>query len=257
MIAAEGHTDMAGESDDREAQFLELAPFRARLYAWLTAAFSRAPEPQDLALIATDAFIDAIEAFGEGTTGTLRVCAASHRASGQWLVEARQEFMNLFKVPGRQYVPAYESVFRDSREVNGRTVQGLLAGPSCSDVQRWYQLAAVDVSPEFKDLNDHIALELNFLSHLCGKEIEFATLKDTRRLARTWEIERDFLSMHIVSWIGMLRDRICEKTDHPYYRGVSCLAAEFTQRDLDTLVSLAGPAHDAPWKEHGTAEVDP
>ncbi len=239
--------DTTLERDVQHVRLVELAPFRARLYAWLTAAFGRAPEAQDLELIATDTFLDAIEAFGEGASGALRACAASHRASEQWLAEARQEFMNLFKVPGRQYVPPYESVYRDSREIEGKQVAGLLMGACAIAVRKWYQLAALDISEKCKELPDHIALELAYLAHICQKEQEFAATGDVARLTRAWEMERDFLSTHVVSWVMTFRDKIHENTEHPYFRGVSDLAVAFTRYDLDALESVAGPAQDAPW----------
>ena len=71
--------------------------------------------------------------------------------------------MNLFKVPGPQYVTPYEAVYRDTREINGQTVGGLLADQSTVDVQKWCRLAAIEVTEDFKNLPDHIALEFNHL----------------------------------------------------------------------------------------------
>lgn len=155
---------------------------------------------------------------------------------------AHREFMNLFKVPGGQYVTPYESVFRDTREIAGRPVKGLLMGQAAVDVQKWYRLAAMDISDEYKDLPDHICLELDYLAHLCAKEQGFATTGDTAKLQRAWEMQRDFLAAHVVSWLGVLRDRIHEKSQNAYFRAIADIAVEFTQRDLATLEELLGPS---------------
>jgi TorA maturation chaperone TorD len=123
--------------------------------------------------------------------------------------------MNLFKVPGPQYVTPYEAVYRDTREINGQTVGGLLAGQSTVDVQKWCRLAAIEVTEDFKNLPDHIALEFNHLAHLCFKERQFAGSGDEARLTRAWEMQRDFLASRLAEWIAPLRDKIHEKSATP------------------------------------------
>ena len=150
--------------------------------------------------------------------------------------------MNLFKVPRRQYIPPYESVYRDSREIEGKKIAGLLMGASAISVQKWYQLAALDISEECKELPDHIAMELGYLAHLCQKEQGFAATGDDARLTRTLEMERDFLAGHLAVWIGLLRDGINEKSRHSYFRAVSELAEQFVRSDLTTLESVLGPS---------------
>jgi len=237
------------ELDAPEEQFLELAPLRAQLYTFLTAAFVRSPEFRDAERAAANAFLEIADMFNETTAAALRRMAGCLQSSRERRDEVREEFMNLFKVPGAQYVPPYESVYRDSRDADGRIVKGLLAGPSSIDVRRWYRLAAVEVSPEFRDLSDHVALELNFMGHLCQKELDFSMTGDVRRLRRAWEIERDFLFMHLVSWCGMFRNKIHEKTRHPYYHAVSDLTAEFTKYDFDTLAGLNGAPQKGQWEK--------
>jgi TorA maturation chaperone TorD len=83
---------------------------------------------------------------------------------------------------------------------------------------------------------------LDYLAYLCAKEMEFAAAGDGTRLTRTWEMQRDFLAAHVVSWIGALRDKIHEKSTHAYFRTVADMATEFTQRDLVTLEGLLGPS---------------
>jgi|CXWL01.1.fsa_nt_gi TorA maturation chaperone TorD len=224
-----------------------LAPGRRTVYLFLSNAFSKPPEPGSLCVLQEEAFADAAtHLFGPTAISPLVEYAREAVDSPATQEELRREFMNVFKIPGPQYVTPYESVFRDGREVEGQVVRGLLMGPSAVDVQRWYRLAAVDVSDVYKDLPDHIALQLNFLAHLCGKEDEFIADNDETHLQRAWEMERDFLMAHVVSWIPALRDRIHEKCQHRYLRAVADSAVRFTRRDLATLESVVGPACPEP-----------
>ena len=68
----------------------------------------------------------------------------------------------------------------------------------------------------------------------------FAGAGDDARLTRAWEMERDFLAAHVVSWASGLRDRIHEKAKHAFFRAIADMMVEFCQRDLATLESLLG-----------------
>lgn len=238
---------MAAVMEQNQTDVAMLASPRKILYLFLSKAFAQPPTLHSLSVLEDDTFLSAVSRlFDRDASSPLIKYVQDASASPATQEETRRTFMNLFKVPGPEYVAPYESVFRDTRDIEGRTVRGLLMGPSAVDVQRWYRLAAVDVSDGYKDLPDHIALELNFLAHLCGKEVEFAANNDEARLVRAWEMERDFLKAHILSWIGALRDLIHEKCRHPYFRAVADLAVECTRRDLATLESVVGPSRPKP-----------
>lgn len=228
--------------------FAELAPFRGGLYSCLASVFTRPPEAPDVIHATTELVVHLADLLEGSAAEALHQDAQLMNDNDAWAATARQTFMDLFKVPGQRYVAPYESVYMDSREIDGRSVGGLLVGRSCVDARRWYQLAAADIIPNFKELDDHIGVELGFMSHLCGKETSFFSEGKSALLRRTWEIERDFLASHVVSWAGILRDKVLEKSDHPYFRAMARLSAEFAQRDLEALVSLVGPVQGSPWE---------
>ncbi|MCP4249754.1 MAG: molecular chaperone TorD family protein [bacterium] len=228
---------------DRE-EMTALAPARRVAYSFLSAAFAEPPTQEGLAAVLGEAFLGSASAlFSEQTLAPLRQYTQDAERASESPPQTRQEFMNLFKVPGGQYVTPYESVFRDTRDVAGRQVKGLLMGRSAIDVQKWYRLAALEIRDDYQDLPDHICIELDYLAHLCAKEQEFAAAGDEAKLTRAWEMQRDFLAAHVVSWIDELRDKIHEKSSHGYYRAVSNMAVDFTQRDLATLEGLLGPSN--------------
>lgn len=228
--------------EQQQTDLATLAEPRRILYRFLSAAFADPPTDQSLSVLRNDTFLRAIsQLFERHAISTLFQQVWDAPASLTIQEDMRQTFMNLFKIPGPEYVAPYESVYRDTRDIDGQPVRGLLMGPSAVGVQRWYRLAAADISDAFNDLPDHIMLELNFLAHLCGKEEEFFANDDEERLLRAWEIERDFLRAHVVSWVPALRDRIYEKCRHAYFRAIADLAVECTRRDLATLESVVEP----------------
>lgn len=240
------------ESDRQfRARLIELSRARRDVYAFLGGAFLTPPTEESLRALASDDLLaGAEELFGMDVLDSLQHYACSAEQTPELQRQAHQEFMNLFKVPGGQYITPYESVFRDTRDVGGRPVKGLLMGQSAATVQKWYKLGAVVISAEYKDLPDHIGLELNFLAHVCGKEQEFADRDDQARLTRAWEIERDFLSAHVVSWMRQLRDKVYDKSQHAFFRTVADLLVEFGKRDLATLERVVGASSGKPLPEY-------
>lgn len=245
---------MASTTEGWGPALTALAPERTAVYGFLSAAFSGPPGPERIAAIRGGDFLaSAAEIFSAETLAPLRQLAQSPQPIAELERQLRQEFMNLFKVPGAQYVTPYESVFRDARNLEGQPVKGLLMGQSAIDVQQWYRLAALDISPEFKDLPDHIALELNYLAQLCAKEQEFAADGDEAKLRRAWEMERDFLAAHVVSWAGALHDKIKENSQNLYFLAVAEMLADFTAQDLAALEEALGPSRRASAPGYATA----
>lgn len=235
---------------------VKLAPARWHIYGFLSNAFSAPPAVEALAAIRSDLFREWAEALlSTRTAEALRRFSEAVDRTPELERQAHQEFMNLFKVPGGQYVTPYESVFRDEREVAGTIVKGLLMGKSAVDVQKWYRLAALDISDEYKDLPDHVGLEFSYLACLCDKEQEFAEAGSEGKLKRTWEMQRDFLAAHVVTWIEQLRDAIYEKSQHAYFRAVADLAVEFARRDLSTLEDLVGPSEGKPAPDYDEVQT--
>lgn len=229
------------DADTRDA-LSDQAPLRESLYRYLAAAFSTPPTAEQLSHL-----VQALEGpvlrqrLSDGLADRLQACVQQARQHSGWLDEARQEFMNLFKVPAGQYVMPYESVYRDEREVAGEKVRGLLCGPSAIAVRKWYRLAALEISPEYKDLPDHIAMELAYMAHLCAKECQFADGHDQAHLRRCREMEYGFLVRHLTAWLPMLRDRIHDRSQHAYFRAVADLAVAVTDSDRQMLKSMVGP----------------
>ncbi len=235
--------------------FNTLAAARRDVYAFLSWAFREPPSADAIQVICGNPFVmeEGKNPFGRELGTALHESATIARQE-DWQESSRLEFMRLFKVPGAQYVTPYESVFRDIREIDGKPVGGLLAGPSARAVKQWYRLAAVDVSEGFKDLPDHVSLELSYMAHLCQKDLEFAAEGDQPHLLRAREMQRDFLAGHLATWIGLLDDTLREKTQHPYFRAVGTLAAQFTLSDKEVLEELIGPSQGNPLPEYKASE---
>ncbi len=223
-----------------------LAPARRDLYRFLSAAFLAAPAPEFLAKARDDEFLAALaEWFSAGVVENFRQ-AGRTMESEEFSRSAHREFTQLFLAPGRQYLAPYESVFRDRREIDGREIAGMLLGASAVAVQQWYRLAALEMSEDFKELPDHIGLELHYLAYLCAKEREFADSGEAGKQTRAREMQRDFLKAHVLAWLPDLAQKVQANASMALYPAIAGLAVEFCRSQLALLESIDGLADGRP-----------
>lgn len=218
---------------DYEEFLAEAGPLRQGLYTLLGRAFLFPPEASWRNAFCEESFSSLVrEAYGERVHNAYEAFREYLRENETATAEWEQEFQDLFKVPLGRYVTPYESVFRDTRVVDGKAVSGLLLGPSAESVQRYYRLACAELPEEPKELPDHIGFELLFMAYLCGKESEFRQAGQQSFLLRALQIQRDFLSEHITQWLPDLRQKIYRHARLPLYPFLADLAVALTQGDM-------------------------
>jgi len=116
--------------------------------------------------------------------------------------------------------PPYESFYVDG---------GFLAQASTRDVARLYAEAGYRLRPWFKDLPDHIAVELEFTAILLG-EASF-TSSPALRDGELAKLRPCFIKKHLAKWVPAFADCVERNAKLSFYKGVAKL--------LKGLVDLA------------------
>ena len=137
------------------------------------------------------------------------------------------EYNRLFVGPGRLPCPPYESVHRkDTAEHE----VGMVMGPSTRDALRRYAEAGFSVNPNFRDIPDHLQVELQFMYILCEKELEMAGE------AELWQRRYDdFVKLHLTPWIPSFADCVERKTESPFYKSAARLLREFIAKEIEQI----------------------
>lgn len=148
----------------------------------------------------------------------------------KFLADLKLEYTRLFMGPYGLPVPPYESVYREPT----RTVMGA----STLDVLRRYEEAGLVLSPSFKELPDHVAVELEFLALLSSEEAEAWERGDAAESLRFLRLEEAFLRDHLVPWIGSFCDRVVSSTEGPFYQAMAELAQAYIPLDRDHAAAL-------------------
>jgi anaerobic sulfite reductase subunit A len=106
------------------------------------------------------------------------------------------------------------------------------------EVLKLYRSMGVDRSSEFKEPEDHIALELQFMTHLCEKTNTFLQNGDFREAKKLLEVQRDFLNEHLGKWVPKLSADILKSARRDFYKAVAKITEGYIEMDKKLVVEL-------------------
>ena len=221
---------------NQEGLSIQTAQSRKACYGFLSSALLHRPTEQMVEQVGDAELHAALDSlFDSGVTAAFRELAQPKESADSQIGAIRQDYEDLFNVPGAKYVAPYEAVFRDERDVGAKKVRGLLFGPSTDDVIRFYHVAGLEVSPEFLELPDHIGLEFHFMAYLIEKELGALASGDMALVDKIRETQQGFLAHHLAQWVGGFASKMEEQASTPFYRGIALLAREFVAHDFAGL----------------------
>ena len=136
----------------------------------------------------------------------------------------RADYMRLFVGVGRVQAPPWESVyFNDGRMVfQEQTLQ----------VREWFRRFGVEIEKLHQEPDDHIGLELSFISHLAMLGLQALDEKDDAHFEQVLDAQRKFLSEHPLRWAPIWCKLVEKNAKTDFYQGLAKLT-------LGTLFSLA------------------
>ena len=151
---------------------------------------------------------------------------------GLWSVEQpypefESEYIRLFDVgPAGPPCPLYGGVYVGNRM------------KVMEDTTRFYNFFELHLSPEMRELPDHITTELEFLHYLTFREAQaHQSGGDPLPLLRA---ERDFLARHLCRWVPRLKERLGKQATYPFFSALVQFAATFFDADRAYAAGVAG-----------------
>ncbi len=142
--------------------------------------------------------------------------------------ELRAEYTALFLAGGAASCPPYESAHV--------SVDPAAAPSVATAVERAYARAGLAVGGAAAgELPDHVAVELDFLSYLCGVEAEAPTADAA---ARCRGEQLTFLRGHLLRWLPRFAAAVARAAPGGTYREVAGVARAFAEHDLLLLEAL-------------------
>lgn len=189
---------------------------QARVYRFFATIFRDEPALPVVAATVAPAFVEAVrnvEAALPAPRGMAERLAALSPADLH--AELRHEYADLFLNAGVNPVFPYESVHRSGIPV--------VQQEPVFALRRLLRSLDLSVDPDFRDLDDHVAVELD----LCAELLE-------QGRPDAYEL---FFRDTIQAWVPLFAEQLMNCAEHPWYKDMAalCLACIQNGRDLEPL----------------------
>jgi TorA maturation chaperone TorD len=143
----------------------------------------------------------------------------------------QQEYCKVFVAkPGGTPCHPSESIYLEQ--------QGHSVGWIMAQLEHEYATAGLSLSPDLQVMPDHAAVELEFMSFLCGKEADAWDRKKAKDGVQTLERQAVFLDRHLARWTPDWARQIALVKGQGIYSVLAETAQAFVSHDQDLISTL-------------------
>jgi len=216
------------------ADLAALNESRARSYALLACLYSKEVDADLLATLRGTRF-----PVGTGNAdldeGNRMLAGYLSATWAGTLQELAVDYVHAFIGSGMDAFSAaypYESVYTSPKR--------LMMQEARDEVLAIYRSQALDKAAGWKEAEDHVAAECEFMAVLSGRAAEACRAGDEDAAAGLLETQLNFLEDHLYAWTGMMTAdmRVYARTD--FYRGLAAHTDGFLASDRELLAGLLG-----------------
>jgi TorA maturation chaperone TorD len=146
------------------------------------------------------------------------------------LLELAVEYAGLFL--GVRHLPPHpsESVYTSE--------QRLIMQKARDEVLEIYMSMGLEKLDKFREPEDHIAMELQFMTYMCGKTSEALKSGNNAQAKKYLEVQRDFLNEHLAKWVPMLAADILKGAKREFYKAVAKITEGYVQWDKEVVLEM-------------------
>jgi DMSO reductase family type II enzyme chaperone len=187
-----------------------------------------------------------IEQLGHALSYVCTSAVSSSRKMGEALhvyssEELSVEYAKLFLGPFRLKVPPYGSVYIDE----GRRVMG----DSTMDVISMYRESGLSIREDFKELPDHVGVELEFMSFLAFKEVESQQESRISQVVDFGRKQKDFLDRFLCRWVPAFCNQLGQGSENDFYTSLAECVESFLNCEIRYFSLLPSEGHSISAKE--------
>ena len=132
----------------------------------------------------------------------------------------------------------YESVYTSPRR--------LMMQEARDEVLAIYRSQALDKAATWKESEDHIAMECEFMATMAARTAQACREGDEDKAASLLRVQYNFLEDHLYAWTGMLSSDMRKFARTDFYKGLADYTDGFLESDVELLKNVLGvEAEDA------------
>lgn len=177
--------------------------------------FYEYPDPTWIQYLANEHIFDEIP-FGAGQPAMLTGLALLQqwsRGEQETIDDLRADYTRLFIGPAKVFAYPWESVYFSDERLTFQT--------ETLQVRNWYRRFGLATADLYREPDDHVGLELDFISHLAQLGLTAAEENETARMDEVLDAQRQFFTIHAARWIPILCDLTITHARTDFYRGVA------------------------------------
>ncbi|MFZ1043088.1 MAG: molecular chaperone TorD family protein [Anaerolineales bacterium] len=140
----------------------------------------------------------------------------------------KRDQLYLFVGTDQVLAPVWESVYFSAEH--------LVFQEQTLQVRQWYSRFGLQAERINREPDDHIGIELSFVSHLAKQALHAVDQNDEQNYEDLLQAQRDFLSEHLLRWAPVWAKLVKQNAETDFYRGLAHLthgalleAADFLQ----------------------------
>jgi TorA maturation chaperone TorD len=217
--------------------FEELSGSRAQTYLFLASLFYYDSLPALVKSIRKKSILNGLSPGGKGFK-TLKKFVEDDAPKIRTLLDKLQvEHTALFVMGKLTKGRPYESFYLDKDKKIGARVT--------INVDKFYKSAGVKFTEAQDELADYIAIELEFMHHMCKREEEGWKEGDKPHAVGYLKFQRDFLTDHLGKWVNFFCEDTLEEARLDFFKAACLLVMEFMEIEKAEIRDLVDAAERA------------
>jgi anaerobic sulfite reductase subunit A len=111
-------------------------------------------------------------------------------------------------------------------------------GEARDRVMQAYWKAGLDKVKQFREPDDHVAIELQYMEYLCRITAESLEKNNVEQAKKYLEDQRSFINDHLSKWVPRFATDILESSKTDFYKGVAYITKSFVELEKDSIKDL-------------------
>ena len=226
----EGNKGMKNQSlKNTTDQWHNQALSRSNCYGLLALVFRDTPTCEIVTRLRNPPLADVLKSIGyditQHLTGKLEAVIA----------RLHEQYTQTFVGPG-PHISLYASVYRDN--------EGQLWGDSTVWVKRFIERTGLSFRDNWDSIPDHITIELELMQRLTAYEAQLWVPNSSRdsentekQLCQCLQVQEQFLSEHLCTWIPQFCERMLEASTSLFYREMARLTKSIVISDVEQVTA--------------------
>ena len=158
----------------------------------------------------------------------------AEKAMDEVVLEHERTFASIFLSPGfpqgiKSVVP-HESIYLSDK---GWSMQN-----QRDEVLAFYYAEGVGKTDKFKEPEDHVSAEMNFISLLSQQTIEALSSNDEQLMRYKLKIQFSFLETHLMKWVHRMCEDLYLISNSDFYKALARLTSGFVSADFIFLEAI-------------------